>query len=88
MNEAVLFDALREALWIAVKMSLPLLGVGLIVGLVIGLFQALTSVQEQTLTFAPKVAAMLVVFWVSMSFMTSTLLTFFNGSILPLIAGG
>ncbi len=88
MNEAMLFDALREALWIAVKMSLPLLGVGLVVGLVIGLFQALTSIQEQTLTFAPKVAAMMLVFWVSMSFMTSTLLTFFNGSILPLIAGG
>lgn len=88
MNEAVLFDALREALWIAVKMSLPLLGVGLVVGLAIGLFQALTSVQEQTLTFAPKVAAMMLVFWVSMSFMTSTLLTFFQGSILPLIAGG
>jgi flagellar biosynthetic protein FliQ len=88
MNEAVLFDTLREALWIAVKMSLPLLGVGLVVGLVIGLFQALTSIQEQTLTFAPKVGAMILVFWVSMSFMTSTLLTFFNGSILPLIAGG
>jgi len=88
MTEMVLFDALRQALWIAVKMSLPLLGVGLVVGLVIGLFQALTSIQEQTLTFAPKVAAMMLVFWVSMSFMTSTLLTFFNGSILPLIAGG
>jgi flagellar biosynthetic protein FliQ len=88
MNEMVLFDAMREALWISVKMSLPLLGVGLVVGLAIGLFQALTSIQEQTLTFAPKVGAMLLVFWVSMSFMTSTLLTFFNGSILPLIAGG
>lgn len=88
MNEALLFDTLREALWIAVKMSLPLLGVGLVVGLAVGLFQALTSIQEQTLTFAPKVAAMMLVFWVSMSFMTSTLLTFFDGSILPLIAGG
>jgi len=88
MNEMVLFDALRQALWIAVKMSLPLLGVGLVVGLAVGLFQALTSIQEQTLTFAPKVAAMMLVFWVSMSFMTSTLLTFFDGSILPLIAGG
>jgi len=88
MNEMVLFDAMREALWISVKMSLPLLGVGLVVGLAIGLFQALTSIQEQTLTFAPKVGAMLLGFWVSMSFMTSTLLTFFNGSILPLIAGG
>ena len=88
MTEAAYLDILRQGLWISVKMSMPLLGVGLVVGLVIGLFQALTSIQEQTLTFAPKVGAMILVFWVSMSFMTSTLLTFFNGSILPLIAGG
>jgi flagellar biosynthetic protein FliQ len=61
--------------------------VGLIVGLVVGLFQALTSIQENTLTFVPKVAAMLIVFWVSMSFMTSTLLTFFTATIVPMIAG-
>jgi flagellar biosynthetic protein FliQ len=58
-----------------------------VVGLLVGLFQALTSIQENTLTFVPKVAAMLVVFWVSMSFMTSTLLTFFTATIVPMIAG-
>lgn len=88
MSDTVLFDTLRAALWIAVKMSTPLLTVGLVVGLGVGLFQALTSVQENTLTFVPKVAAMMVVFWVSMSFMTSTLLTFFTGTIVPMIAGG
>jgi len=87
MTDTVLFDTLRAALWITVQMSMPLLGVGLIVGLVVGLFQALTSIQENTLTFVPKVAAMLVVFWVSMSFMTSTLLTFFTATIVPMIAG-
>ena len=87
MTQTVLFDTLRAALWIAVQMSLPLLSVALVVGLVVGLLQALTSVQENTLTFVPKVAAMLIVFWVSMSFMTSTLLTFFTGTIVPLIAG-
>jgi len=87
MTQTVLFDTLRAALWIAVQMSVPLLSVALIVGLVIGLLQALTSVQENTLTFVPKVAAMLIVFWVSMSFMTSTLLTFFIGTIVPMIAG-
>lgn len=88
MSDTVLFDTLRAALWIAVKMSTPLLTVGLVVGLGVGLFQALTSVQENTLTFVPKVAAMMVVFWVSMSFMTSTLLTFFTATIVPMIAGG
>jgi flagellar biosynthetic protein FliQ len=54
---------------------------------VIGLLQALTSVQEMTLTFVPKVGAMLAVFWVSMSFMTATLVAFFTRTIVPLIAG-
>lgn len=88
MNDTILFDTLREALWISVKISMPLLTVGLVIGLAVGLFQALTSVQENTLTFVPKVAAMMVVFWASMSFMTSTLLRFFTGTIVPMIAGG
>ena len=87
MSEAVLFDTLRQALWISVIVSMPLLTVGLVVGLVVGLFQALTSVQENTLTFVPKVAAMMVVFWVSMSFMTSTIVSFFTGTIVPMISG-
>ena len=87
MSDTILFDTLRQALWIAVEMSMPLLTVGLVVGLAVGLFQALTSVQENTLTFVPKVAAMMVVFWVSMSFMTSTLLSFFVSTIVPMIAG-
>lgn len=87
MTEAMLFDTLREGLWISVVISAPILLIGLVVGLAVGLFQALTSVQEQTLTFVPKVAAMIAVFWVSMSFMTSTLVSFFTGTIVPLIAG-
>ena len=45
------------------------------------------SVQEMTLTFVPKVGAMLIVFWVSMSFMTTTLVAFFTQTVIPLIAG-
>nr|WP_128255249.1 flagellar biosynthetic protein FliQ [Falsirhodobacter deserti] len=87
MDEGVIFDILRQALWIAVQISAPLLAVALVAGLIIGLFQALTSVQEMTLTFVPKVAAMLAVFWVSMSFMTATLVSFFHDGVLPRIAG-
>ena len=64
-----------------------LLVVALVTGVAIGLFQALTSVQEMTLTFVPKIGLMLVVFWVSMSFMTATLAGFFTDQILPQIAG-
>jgi flagellar biosynthetic protein FliQ len=88
MTEGMLFDALRQALWIAVLISAPMLIVALVAGVTIGLFQALTSVQEMTLTFVPKVGAMMVVFWASMSFMTTTLVAFFQDRLIPLIAGG
>lgn len=88
MAEIAFFDLLRQALWIAVAMSAPMLGVALVAGLTVGLFQALTSVQEMTLTFVPKVLAMLVVFWVSMSAMTAMLVDFFQGQVIPVIAGG
>jgi flagellar biosynthesis protein FliQ len=88
MTEDMIFDTLRQGLWIAVMISAPLLIVALVAGVLVGLFQALTSVQEMTLTFVPKVAAMLGVFWLSMSFMTSTLVSFFHNRIIPLIAGG
>jgi flagellar biosynthetic protein FliQ len=87
MTEAMIYDVLRQGLWVSVLMSAPMLAVALVAGLVIGLFQALTSVQEMTLTFVPKVGAMLAVFWVSMSFMTATLVAFFTNTIVPLIAG-
>ena len=88
MDEIIFFDTLRSGLWISVIISTPILLVALVAGLAIGLFQALTSVQEMTLTFVPKLAAIVAVFWVSMSFMTETLTTFFQGQIVPLIAGG
>ncbi len=50
----------RDALWMMLMVSAPVLVIGLIVGLVISLFQAVTQLQEQTLTFVPKIAAMLV----------------------------
>ena len=79
---------LRQSLWVAVRISAPLLAVALATGIVIGLLQALTSVQEMTLTFVPKVGAMILVFWASMSFMTATLVSFFTDRIIPQIAGG
>jgi flagellar biosynthetic protein FliQ len=87
--EAALFnDTLREGLWVSVVISLPILGVALAAGLAVGLVQALTSVQEMTLTFVPKLAAIVAVFWISMDFMTQYLARFFTDTIVPLIAGG
>jgi flagellar biosynthesis protein FliQ len=88
MTEAMIYDLTRQGLWVSVIISAPLLTAALVVGVVIGLFQALTSVQEMTLTFVPKAGAMIAVFWLSMSFMTSTLVVFFTDTLIPLIAGG
>jgi flagellar biosynthetic protein FliQ len=88
MDEIIFFDTMRAGLWNAVIISLPILSVALVAGVAVGLFQALTSIQEMTLTFVPKLAAILAVFWVSMGFMSSTLTSFFQDTIVPLIAGG
>ena len=88
LSEAVFYDALRQGLWVAVVLSLPILTVALVAGLIVGLFQALTSIQELTLTFVPKLGAIVVIYWMTMGFMTQSLVVFFQDQIVPLIAGG
>jgi len=88
MDEGQFIDLMREAVWVAVVISAPVLVVALVVGLVIGLLQALTSIQELTLTFVPKLLAIAVVFWVSLSFSTQGLVTLFQQRIIPVVAGG
>lgn len=88
LNEVIFFDTLRQGLWVGLIISLPILIVALLAGVSIGLVQALTSVQEMTLTFVPKLAAIGAMFWLSMSFMTETLVSFFQGWIIPLVIGG
>ena len=87
MTELAIFEVLRSALWAAVMMSMPILAVTLVLGFVIGLLQALTSIQELTLTFVPKIFAVVVVLFLSLGYMTRIALDLFNNSILPLIAG-
>lgn len=53
-------DVGRDALWLTIQLASPILIVGLIVGVTIGLFQALTQIQEATLIFAPKIIAIFV----------------------------
>ena len=50
----------RHAFWMAMTTSAPILVIGLVVGVLIAMFQAVTQLQEQTLTFVPKIAAMVV----------------------------
>ena len=87
MTETEVFDILRAHLWGAVIMGAPILLTALAVGFVIGLLQALTSIQEMTLTFIPKIAAVALVFLLSLGFMTRICLDLFNNHVLPMIAG-
>ena len=85
IDEITFFDTLRQGLWIAVVISTPILGVALIAGVAVGLFQALTSIQEMTLTFVPKLAAIVGVFWLSMNFMSESLTGYWSDHLIPLI---
>ncbi len=58
MDVAQVIELGRESLWVAVMVAAPLLGVALAVGLLIGIFQAATSIQEMTLSFIPKLGVM------------------------------
>ncbi len=86
MPETVIFDLMRLGLWTAVQVSLPILAVALVTGLVVGLLQALTSLQEMTLTFVPKLLAIVITFWMSMDFMTASLVNLFQNEIIPIVA--
>ena len=62
MNEATIIDLSRETVLTIVETSMPLLLISLVIDLIISIFQTITSIQEQTLTFIPKfIAIMLVV---------------------------
>ena len=60
MDSGDIISIARETVWIIVKTAVPILLVSMIVGLIISLFQTLTSIQEQTLTFVPKLIAILI----------------------------
>ena len=66
MNENEVVDLIREAIWLSIKMSTPIMLVGLIVGVVIALLQALTQIQEVTLVFVPKIIAIFIALFVAM----------------------
>lgn len=59
MDTGTVINIARQTVWIIVKTAVPVLLVSMIVGLVISLFQTLTSIQEQTLTFVPRLIAIL-----------------------------
>jgi flagellar biosynthesis protein FliQ len=87
MTGAETLDVARDAIWTIVVVSSPLMVVGLVVGVVVSLFQALTQIQEMTLVFVPKILAIFVAMLLALPFMADVL----HGHMLRMagrIAGG
>lgn len=76
MEAPEIIEICREAIYVLIIVSAPLMIVATIVGLIIALFQALTQIQEATLTFVPKILAMLLVLALMLPFMLETLTDF------------
>ena len=68
MTGLEVLDISRESIWTLIIVSAPMLMVGLVVGVVIALFQALTQIQEQTLVFVPKILAIFITLLVALPF--------------------
>ena len=78
MEVAQVIDLGREALWIAVLVAAPLLGTAFAVGLLIGVFQAATSIQEMTLSFIPKLGVMVVALVIFGGWQIAVIVDFFR----------
>ncbi len=76
LDTALVIELGREALWVAVLIAGPLLGIALIVGLIIGIIQAATSINEMTLSFIPKIAALVAVLILFGSWQISVIVDF------------
>ncbi len=79
MNDTAVLDIAAQALTISAKLAVPILVVSLVVGTIISLLQAVTQVQEMTLTFVPKVLAIAAVLMVSGGGMLNELVEFTRG---------
>ena len=76
MDAGQVVTVARQTIWVIVKTSVPLLLVSMIVGLIISLFQTLTSIQEQTLTFVPKLLAIMIALMIMGNWLLNAIVSF------------
>lgn len=76
MDSAVLLQLFAMAGMVAIKVAAPLLGVALIIGLLVSLFQALTQINESTLAFLPKLLGMALVGWLALPWFVQVMVSF------------
>jgi flagellar biosynthetic protein FliQ len=88
MDGIEVLDIGREAIWLTLKIGAPIMVIGLAVGLAIALFQALTQIQEMTLTYVPKIVAIFIALYTMMPFMAQELQDFMNMLADKIVQGG
>jgi flagellar biosynthetic protein FliQ len=76
MTADQVLDVAREAIFVLIKLGAPIMLVALVVGVAVALLQALTQMQEMTLSFVPKILAILLTTLLALPFMTATLIGF------------
>ena len=76
MDEGLVIEVAQKALTVVLKVSAPMLGLSLIVGIAVSIFQATTQIQEQTLTFVPKILAVIASIALFGAWMLRTLIEF------------
>jgi flagellar biosynthesis protein FliQ len=90
VDQSQIMEIGAEAMWVTLQISLPVLGVSLVAGLLVSIVQAVTQLQEPTLTFIPKILATVVVIVVAGPWMLNTMLGFtidlWSG--IPAVGGG
>jgi flagellar biosynthetic protein FliQ len=76
VNQADILYIARQAIYVTIKLGAPIMLLTLVVGLAVSVFQALTQIQEQTLTFIPKIIVTFVAIMFLLPYMTNTLIGF------------
>jgi flagellar biosynthetic protein FliQ len=79
MNEAQALEFAREAIWTVLKIGSPIMLIALVVGITIALFQALTQIQEMTLTFVPKILVIFLSLLIFLPYILETMQIFMLG---------
>ena len=88
MNEIEVLDISRDAIFTLLKVVTPVLLVALFIGLIIGIFQALTQIQEMTLAFVPKIIGVFVTIILLCPFMLNQMKTLTEGLFDKIVSGG
>jgi flagellar biosynthesis protein FliQ len=88
MTGAEVLDIATQGIWTLLIVSMPMMLVGLIVGVVIALFQALTQIQEMTLVFVPKIVAIFITMLLTLPFLGSVMAGYMNQVVDMIIVGG